>query len=171
MSNQQISVPGKLRRYFSMLPNLYDDSGLDPYEFRLLAHYVRRGDCWESVDTTAEHCGMSRRAAVLKRDSLARKGFIKLTRRNLTSTVDIEVIDMWDANFAKYSTAPGAGTTAPNAEAVLHQVQPKNNPENKNPVSYNSRAHPFVRSGNGTSRKREPIFKGEAFEHWKKERG
>ena len=43
--NQQLYDAGDLRKYRIELPNLYDDADLDPYEFRLLAHYKRVGTC------------------------------------------------------------------------------------------------------------------------------
>lgn len=36
-----------------------DDADLDPYQFRLVMHIWRVGNCWESVRTTAGKCKMS----------------------------------------------------------------------------------------------------------------
>lgn len=36
-----------------------DDADLDPYQFRLVMHIWRVGNCWESVRTTAQKCKMS----------------------------------------------------------------------------------------------------------------
>jgi hypothetical protein len=48
--------------YFSMMPNCLDD-WLDPYQYRLYAHYKRvcgeTGKCWQSTATTAAACKMS----------------------------------------------------------------------------------------------------------------
>jgi len=50
------------RAFFFLLPNLADDSELDVYAFRLLAHYQRvaglAGTCAESTATTAARCRM-----------------------------------------------------------------------------------------------------------------
>ena len=97
---QQIREPK--RKYFTSLPNLYDDAGLDPYEFRLLAHYARVGDCYETTRTTAKRCGMSLGQVVQKRRALHNKGWILLEKRESTS-VRITVIDKWKDNMAKYA--------------------------------------------------------------------
>lgn len=98
MSGQEIRQPK--RKFFTMLPNLYDDADLDPYEFRLLTHYVRVGDCFESTRTTAEKCNMGHMTVVRKRKSLAEKGFIRLTRT--PDFTRVEVVDKWDENMGLY---------------------------------------------------------------------
>lgn len=156
--DQHIAAPTKLHKYFHMLPNLYDDAGLDPYEYRLLGHYVRRGNCWESLNETANHCRMSRRTAIEKRDSLAAKGFIQLSKNRRTDTVRIEVIDRWDENFLKYASAPAAPengvasapnalASAPAAHGLVRQVHTKKNPMKCTHSSKTSRAHPSMRPG------------------------
>ena len=59
------------RAYFFLLPNLADDSDLDVYAFRLLAHYQRvagpNGACREPTTATAERCRMSPRRVVQAR--------------------------------------------------------------------------------------------------------
>ena len=96
---QQIREPR--RKYFTILPNLYDDADLDVYEFRLLAHYTRVGNCWESTRTTAKKCHMSLGAVVKKRHSLASKGWIDLTESE-HGTVRIVLIDKWHENTTIY---------------------------------------------------------------------
>lgn len=103
-NNQKIEHSSDLRKYRTELPNLYDDSDLDPYEFRLLAHYVRRGDCYEGVRATSKFCKMSIGKVVSTRESLREKGFITtLSGKPGFDTIVIEVVDMWDKNFLKYA--------------------------------------------------------------------
>lgn len=94
---QQIVQQASPREYFTMLPNLVDDSGLNVHEFRLLAHYYRVGVCWESLTTTAEHCQMSRPTVVKTRRSLAEKGWIILEVQPHRGAI-IEVVDRWVEN-------------------------------------------------------------------------
>ena len=91
-----------LRKYRTELPNLYDDAGLDVYAFRLLAHYVRVGNCYESVRTTAKKCNMSHPTVIRARDTLAAKGFIQVQDQEKFDTLRIEVVNMWSENFSRY---------------------------------------------------------------------
>lgn len=102
---QIITDLSDLRKYRTELPNLADDSGLDPYEFRLLAHYKRIGTCTESVATTARKCKMSTGQVSEKRDSLAGKGWITAEEVPVLNgfSYRINVIDRWLENYAKYS--------------------------------------------------------------------
>ena len=100
--DQYIIDKSDLRKWRTEIPNLYDDADLDPYEFRLLVHYVRVGTCWQSTKTTAEKCHMSTGQVSKKRHSLAAKGFITLAR-NEHDTYTIEIVDKWPENFAIYS--------------------------------------------------------------------
>lgn len=102
MSDQQIINPANLRKWRIELPNLYDDAGLDPYEFRLLVHYVRVGNCFESTRTTAEKCNMSIGKVSITRKALEKKGFIQLGESEF-GTTKITVIDQWEENFKVYS--------------------------------------------------------------------
>src|SRR5512139_2733246 len=100
---QQIEDASDLRKYRIELPNLYDDAGLDPYEFRLLAHYKRVGTCTESTRTTGRKCKMSLGQVSAKRASLHDKGFIVMTVVPLKDTesysYSIVVTDRWKENF------------------------------------------------------------------------
>lgn len=136
------------RAYFTMLPNLYDDAGLDVYEFRLLSHYVRRGSCFESVRTTAQVCEMSHPKVIEARNSLEAKGFIRTTRQP-ESTILIEVVDKWKENMAKYSSGSDiergsmverGGSTVESGGSVveLKKNHVKNTQVNKRPVSQSS---------------------------------
>lgn len=100
------------RAYFTMLPNIVDDADLDPHEFRLLCHYYRVGETYESNKTTAKKCGMSVRTVQSKRQSLADKGWVELEwtvpTDHTKGQVIVIVIDKWADNVAKYGKG-GAG--------------------------------------------------------------
>lgn len=117
---------GKSEKYFHILPNLYDDL-LDPYEYRLIGHYKRRGTCWEGTRKIAEHCHMSVGKVSQARKSLATKGLIRiemLTRKDLKDNglvqdVDpdssnkicvVTVVDVWDENVKRYSNPQSVNT-------------------------------------------------------------
>lgn len=58
-----------------------DEAGLDVYEFRLLAHIARRGNCFASLAKTADICKMSVRKAQSTLKSLEKGGFIQKEKR------------------------------------------------------------------------------------------
>jgi DnaD/phage-associated family protein len=101
----QIEDDSDLKKYRIELPNLYDDSDLDPYEFRLLAHYKRVGTCTESTRTTSKKCKMGVMTVSEKRRILHKKGFIKLQAVRLEAggySFIVSVVDKWQENFLKY---------------------------------------------------------------------
>jgi hypothetical protein len=104
---QEIHDDSDLRKYRIELPNLYDDSNLDVYEFRLLAHYKRVGRCTEGLKTTAKKCKMSQAQVSEKRKALHEKGFIVMNQKPLPDNKGysyvIFVVDKWLENFEKYS--------------------------------------------------------------------
>lgn len=104
---QEIIDESDLRKYRIELPNLYDDSDLDVYEFRLLAHYKRVGRCTESTSTTSKKTHMSAGQVSQKRQSLYDKGFIVmktvyLDDEHKTYSYKITVVDKWRENFERY---------------------------------------------------------------------
>lgn len=103
---QVIIDASDLRKYRTELPNLYDDSDLTVYEFRLLAHYKRVGKCTEGLPTTSSKCKMSTGQASEARQSLADKGFVRLEKVPMGGAryaYHVHVIDRWIENFARYS--------------------------------------------------------------------
>ena len=56
-----------------------DDANLDPYQFRLLMHIFRVGECWENLQTTATKCGMSIGKASQVRRWLLSNGWLRWT--------------------------------------------------------------------------------------------
>lgn len=100
------SHPGK---YWTMMLNMADDD-LGPYEYRLLAYYVRwssKGPKTEGIRTTADKCQMSPQRVTEARDELVRTGYIRYIpptkvdkARGIGGTVI--VIDRMDENVARY---------------------------------------------------------------------
>jgi DnaD/phage-associated family protein len=125
---QDIADESDLRKYRIELPNLYDDADLDPYEFRLLAHYKRVGRCTEGTRTTAKKCHMSAAQVSERRKSLHDKGFIvmqKVTISEKEYSYKIVVVDKWQENFLKYSTRS-------HSERVSQHEPPRSHSERKN---------------------------------------
>lgn len=88
------------KKYFTQFPNIIDDSDLDPFEFRVLLHYYRVGECTQGVRTTGKICGMSIGKVADVRRSLQQKGFITILP--MGDSVTIEVVDKYLENGVKY---------------------------------------------------------------------
>lgn len=136
-SSPQIENPSN-NKYFTMVPHIVADILKNPYQFRLMFHYLRvcgpRGVCWESNATTAEKCGMSQRKMIATRQELADLGLITIQHRKGQSIL-ISIVDMMPENVRIY--ADGGlhhmqGGVAPHARGGLHHMQPKNNQYKKN---------------------------------------
>jgi hypothetical protein len=136
--------PSDLKKYRIELPNLYDDADLDPFEFRLLAHYKRVGVCTQSTATTAKMCHMSAGQVSEKRKTLAEKGWILLTSKGLKNgsfSYEITVVDKWEENFKKYKAlsrserhpSHSEGTPSPHENTPSHS-ETKNKPLKKEPI-------------------------------------
>lgn len=71
----------------AFIHNFLDEYGLDPYEFRLYAHIVRRtggkpeGVCFASLRKTAEICKMSMRKAQQAMKVLIKANLVTQTKR------------------------------------------------------------------------------------------
>lgn len=104
--NQAVYDDGDLRKYRTEIPNMADDD-LDPFQYRLYAHYKRvcgasGGECYESVRTTAEKTKMSNEKVIATRQWLADNGWIAIDQR-AKGTFSITIIDRWGENFVRYS--------------------------------------------------------------------
>lgn len=101
------------KKYFAQIPNIYDDAELTVYEFRLLVHYVRVGNCFENTQTTADNCNMSVGSVVKARNSLKEKGFIDITDSEW-GTKRIVILDKWEENMIAYGgSSPGERERSP----------------------------------------------------------
>lgn len=100
MKKSRVHNSKYLEKYFTQFPNIIDDYGLDPYEFRMLIHFYRVGECWEGVRRTAEVCKMSIGKVAECRQNLYKKGFIIIEEKN--EGVIINLVDLSSVNLAKY---------------------------------------------------------------------
>ncbi|HEV8525668.1 MAG TPA: hypothetical protein VGQ71_14330 [Terriglobales bacterium] len=102
LDQQELRDESDLQKYRIELPNMADDE-LDPFEFRLYAHYKRRGNCHESVRTTAKATKMSIGMVAQTRDALAAKGWITVEEQQAYRTLLVKVVDRWMENFERYA--------------------------------------------------------------------
>lgn len=137
---QKIQNGHHLTKYFTQFPNLLDDADLSPYEFRVLLHYYRVGECWEGVRSTAKKCKMSTGKVVMVRKSLTEKGFIVVQENEQGDGVTIRVVDKTSANVLKYECSPdeqGVHVVNGSVHVVNEGCSPdehKNNPIKNNPL-------------------------------------
>ena len=106
MNNQILIDNSDLRKYRTEIPNMADDE-LDPFQYRLYAHYKRvcgatNGTCTESVRTTAEKTKMSAEKVISTRKWLADNGWIDLEQQ-VDNRYYIQILDRWGENFVRYS--------------------------------------------------------------------
>lgn len=154
--SQRIGPAPDLRKWRTEIPNIYDDADLEPLEFRLLVHYTRVGKCNESARTTARRCHMSHPTVLAGRASLAEKGWITLTP-NQFGGMDIQVVDVWEQNFAHFTAiveaktriASGSHVTTPAVATLpLEATLPQ------------SGSHVSERIKNSTSAESAPMYAG-----------
>lgn len=163
MTNQQqeITAPD-LRKYRTEIPNLYDDAGLDVYEFRLLIHYCRRGHTFEGTRKTAQICQMSVSTVSTRRRSLADKGYINLTEpEDETDTVKVDVVDIWARNFETYSPRSSGERPRSEDERPVRQANERINPVKKKPINGGVRRQdpePKIKISNDLRRQGEELF-------------
>jgi hypothetical protein len=103
MSDEQHIVhEADLRGNRTEVPNIADEGGLSANEYRLLAHYYRRGNCYEGVRTTAKFCRMNKGTVIEARDSLEAKGWLNVQSQGKGKTLLITVKDVWLLNHLYY---------------------------------------------------------------------
>ena len=95
----------ELLRYFTQFPNIIDELGLDPYEFRLLLHYYRVGECWEGVRATAKKCSMSVGKVASVRMELKNKSLITIEPYGPDGVI-IKLVDKTRENVAFFDRSP-----------------------------------------------------------------
>lgn len=85
-----------------MVHSILDDYGLDPYEFRIYSHIVRRtggklnGECFTKLNTMATTCKMSVRKAQISLAVLCEANFIeKLPRKGRTDIYKLKPMNQW----------------------------------------------------------------------------
>ena len=90
------------RSHFAMIPYvLLDDPRIGPHEVALYAHYVRRGRCWESAETTARAVRMGTTRMRAARQCLSACGYVRIVER-AGGTTYVRVVDVWRENRATY---------------------------------------------------------------------
>lgn len=128
---QQILDDSDLRKYRTEIPNMADDD-LDPFRYRLYAHYKRVGNCYESVRTTAKKTQMSVGQVVDTRNWLHDNGWITVEDQDNHPTLLIKVVDRWVENFARYAPVHGVNK-AFTTRTHRSSGEPKNIPNKKEP--------------------------------------
>ena len=100
------------RKYFTMLPNILDDSDLTPHAFRLLVHYYRvcggYNSCYEGVRVTAKRTHMSVGTVSKCRRDLEKAGWVRLRseqyKNRPSPTLVVSLTDRWKENLMAYET-------------------------------------------------------------------
>lgn len=100
--SQNIDNPAPDWKYYHTMLNMTDDE-LDPYEYRLLGHYRRRGTCTEAIATTSESCHMSLSKIRSTRKTLEKKGYIAVKQIEGIGT-RITIVDKMQENVERYAT-------------------------------------------------------------------
>lgn len=151
MSDRKDAIVGETgHRYFTQMLNMAEDD-LDPFQYRLLSHYVRwagyGGIAQETIKETARRTKMSERKVRASRDQLVEMGYLHVYEPTLKERGDglpaiIEVLDRWYENVQRYSTRePDANmhqvVREPNAnihqlpDANMHHIEEQENLEEK----------------------------------------
>lgn len=100
-----VSDEGDPRKYFAMIPHLIDDSGLDPYAYRLYGHLIRLARQGNEVEQTtrelATHCCMSVGKVSAAKIALAEKNLIAIESDGYRDKIVIK--DVWRENMLRYA--------------------------------------------------------------------
>lgn len=101
-------------KYFTMMLNMAEED-LDPFQYRLLAHYVRwssTGNISEGVRITAKKCKISVEKMQTAREELVKAGYLRIippAKKGQPTTVI--VVDRWAENVARFVKQPEDGCT------------------------------------------------------------
>jgi hypothetical protein len=98
------------RKWFASIPNIVEEMNLNPYEYRLYAHFkkvvgeVAAGVCWKSTKTLAKECRMSAGSVSKAKKTLVEKGLIiiKYIPNSGHDSHDITIVDIWKQNYERY---------------------------------------------------------------------
>ena len=129
---------GDLRKYRTEIPNMADDD-LGPYEYRLYAHYKRRGMCWESVRTTARVTQMSVGQVCDIRDWLCTNGWIQIHTDDSVQGMLITLVDRWGENFLRYSNQA-------QKEPTVHHMNSDRSPDEPKKEQYKEAVYLALRA-------------------------
>lgn len=143
----QITHEATPAKYFHQMLNMADDD-LNPYQYRLLGHYIRVGECWKSVRRTAKDAKISVGMVVKTRNELVDLGYIRVQHRD-DDTCLVTVIDRMTENVARYANCSPHEHTVHTVNTPVHDMNQRITQEeepNKNGTP------------NGAVRKRDPIY-------------
>lgn len=139
MSRTRTENEAPSHKYFTQMLNIAEDD-LDPFQYRLLAHYVRwtghGGESDESIRATAKATKMSANKVRLTLEELETLKYIAVKRptpqeaRN-GKTIHITILDRWMDNISRY-------------QAVSEKTQPVLNMTQDTPKSVSNMTHPPV---------------------------
>jgi len=105
MTRQDLIHDEEMGKYFTIMLNMADDD-LDPYQYRLLAHFKRvcgkDGKCFQGTRRIAKVCQMSVGKVVSTRRELEQLGYIKIVERP-DSTLLITIVDRMRENIERYA--------------------------------------------------------------------
>lgn len=169
MTKTRVNNNAPTHKYFTTMLNMADDD-LDPFQYRLLAHYIRKsghgGSIDESVRETASLTKMSTVKVQKARNQLEAAGYIDVKRPSKIrarkgDTVVVTILDRWAENINRYNNKavsdltqvetegvlnitqqPVLEITQPTREAVLN-ITRKDKYNNKEPKKKNSEEHEF----------------------------
>jgi len=116
------------RDFAIVVPSYLDDYGLDPYEYRLYSHIVRRAGkngCFESIPNMARHCLMSEKTLRSSLRVLLNAGMVGVAESKAGKSVVYEVTqqEKWVASdvleIIRGKRTPGkSATTTPGKSAT-----------------------------------------------------
>ena len=124
-------------KYFTQMLNIAEDD-LDPFQYRLLAHYVRwtgyGGESNESIRQVAKATKMGTNKVRLTLEELETLKYLKVDRptpqeaRN-GKTIHITILDRWMDNISRYQgvsekTQPVSNSTQVSAKPVSNSTHP-----------------------------------------------
>jgi len=98
---------GRFNKFFHLMLNMADDD-LDPFEYRLLGHYIRvcgqaqNGVCFQTVRTISDTTKMSIPKVIAARNALAKSGWIRVEAR-ANKTHNITIVDRMAENVNRYT--------------------------------------------------------------------
>ncbi len=118
-------------KYFTQMLNIAEDD-LDPFQYRLLAHYVRwsghGGEIDESLRQTGSAIKMSINKVRAAMSELQALGYLKVDRPTVKEArngkvIHVTVLDRWGENIQRYHDKPVSNMTQVKREAVSNMTQ------------------------------------------------
>jgi len=165
---QSIENDGDSHKYFHQMLNMADDD-LDPYEYRLLGHYIRVGKCKQGLARIASITRMGKAKVIETRDRLEHKGYIANIKPTIEDarkgkTVHTTVIDRWSENIARYSKG---GTNQNQPSTNQNHLPSTNQNRKKNSTKKNQEEE---NTPNGVADVKTPSYKEIVLSVWGQEK-